>query len=44
MQVLFLQHVIDILKPGGRCGIVLDELPAFSEQATALFRSISSAN
>lgn len=24
-QVLFLQHVIDSLRPGGRCGIVLDE-------------------
>ncbi len=24
-QVLFLQHVIESLKPGGRCGIVLDE-------------------
>jgi type I restriction enzyme M protein len=24
-QVLFLQHVIDSLAPGGRCGIVLDE-------------------
>ena len=24
-QVLFLQHVINSLKPGGRCGIVLDE-------------------
>src|SRR5581483_7758849 len=24
-QVLFLQHVIDSLKPGGRCGMVLDE-------------------
>jgi type I restriction enzyme M protein len=24
-QVLFLQHVIDELKPGGRCGIVVDE-------------------
>lgn len=24
-QVLFLQHVIDGLKPGGRCGIVVDE-------------------
>jgi type I restriction enzyme M protein len=24
-QVLFLQHVINHLKPGGRCGIVLDE-------------------
>lgn len=24
-QILFLQYVIDSLKPGGRCGIVLDE-------------------
>ena len=24
-QVLFLQHIIDSLKPGGRCGIVMDE-------------------
>ena len=24
-QVLFLQHVLDSLKPGGRCGIVVDE-------------------
>jgi type I restriction enzyme M protein len=24
-QVLFLQHVLDSLRPGGRCGIVLDE-------------------
>ena len=24
-QVLFLQHIIDSLTPGGRCGIVLDE-------------------
>jgi len=24
-QVLFLQHVIDSLEPGGRCGIVMDE-------------------
>lgn len=24
-QVLFLQHIIDSLKPGGRCGMVLDE-------------------
>jgi len=24
-QVLFVQHVINALKPGGRCGIVLDE-------------------
>jgi len=25
MQVLFLQHIIDTLKPGGRCGMVIDE-------------------
>jgi type I restriction enzyme M protein len=24
-QLLFLQHIVDSLKPGGRCGIVLDE-------------------
>jgi type I restriction enzyme M protein len=24
-QVLFLQHIIDKLKPGGRCGMVIDE-------------------
>ncbi len=24
-QVLFLQHIIDSLNPGGRCGVVLDE-------------------
>jgi type I restriction enzyme M protein len=34
-QVLFLQHVIDSLKPGGRCGIVLDE--------GVLFRTIEQA-
>lgn len=34
-QVLFLQHVIDSLKPGGRCGIVLDE--------GVLFRNIEMA-
>lgn len=34
-QVLFLQHVIDSLKPGGRCGIVMDEGVLFrtNEQA-----------
>lgn len=34
-QVLFLQHVIDSLKPGGRCAIVLDEGVLFrtNEQA-----------
>lgn len=34
-QVLFLQHVIDNLKPGGRCGIVMDE--------GALFRTTEAA-
>ena len=34
-QVLFLQHVIDALKPGGRCGTVIDE--------GVLFRTTESA-
>jgi len=34
-QILFLQHVIDHLAPGGRCGIVLDE--------GVLFRTTESA-
>ncbi|MDP3064922.1 MAG: N-6 DNA methylase, partial [Chloroflexota bacterium] len=34
-QVLFLQHVIDSLKPGGRCGIVLDEGVLFRTNETA---------
>ena len=34
-QVLFLQHVIDSLKPGGRCGIVLDEGVLFRNNETA---------
>jgi len=34
-QVLFLQHVIDALKPGGRCGMVIDE--------GVLFRTTESA-
>jgi len=32
-QVLFLQHVIDSLKKGGRCGIVLDEGVLFRSNA-----------
>lgn len=34
-QVLFMQHVIDVLKPGGSCGMVLDEGVLFrtNEQA-----------
>jgi len=34
-QVLFLQHIIDSLKPGGRCGIVLDEGFLFRTNETA---------
>ncbi|MDR3262385.1 MAG: SAM-dependent methyltransferase, partial [Tannerella sp.] len=34
-QVLFLQHVIDSLKKGGRCGIVLDEGVLFRTNETA---------
>jgi type I restriction enzyme M protein len=34
-QVLFLQHVIDSIKPGGRCGIVLDEGVLFRNNETA---------
>lgn len=34
-QVLFLQHVIDSLKPDGRCGIVLDEGVLFRTNETA---------
>ena len=34
-QVLFLQHVIDSLKPGGRCGIVLDEGVLYRTNETA---------
>ncbi len=38
-QVLFLQHVIDSLKPGGRCGIVLDEGVLFRTNETAFVRT-----
>jgi type I restriction enzyme M protein len=34
-QVLFLQHVIDSLKPGGRCGMVIDEGVLFRTNETA---------
>ncbi|HLG70111.1 MAG TPA: N-6 DNA methylase [Chloroflexota bacterium] len=34
-QVLFLQHVIDSLKDGGRCGIVIDEGVLFRTNETA---------
>jgi type I restriction enzyme M protein len=38
-QVLFLQHVIDSLKPNGRCGIVLDEGVLFRTNETAFVRT-----
>ena len=38
-QVLFLQHVIDSLKPGGRCGIVLDEGVLFRNTETAFVQT-----
>jgi len=38
-QVLFLQHVIDTLKPGGRCGIVLDEGVLFRTTETAFVQT-----
>jgi type I restriction enzyme M protein len=38
-QVLFLQHVLDSLKPGGRCGIVLDEGVLFRTNETAFVQT-----
>jgi len=38
-QVLFLQHVIDSLKSGGRCGIVLDEGVLFRTNETAFVQT-----
>jgi type I restriction enzyme M protein len=38
-QVLFLQHVIDSLKPGGRCGLVIDEGVLFRTNETAFVQS-----
>jgi type I restriction enzyme M protein len=38
-QVLFLQHVIDRLKAGGRCGIVLDEGVLFRTNETAFVQT-----
>ncbi len=37
--MLFLQHVIDNLKPGGRCGIVLDEGVLFRTNETAFVQT-----
>lgn len=38
-QILFLQHVIDSLKPDGRCGIVLDEGVLFRTNETAFVQT-----
>ncbi|OGG48999.1 MAG: hypothetical protein A3F84_14275 [Candidatus Handelsmanbacteria bacterium RIFCSPLOWO2_12_FULL_64_10] len=38
-QVLFLQHVMDSLRPGGRCGIVLDEGVLFRTNETAFVKT-----
>ncbi len=38
-QVLFLQHVIDSLAPGGRCGIVVDEGVLFRTNETAFVQT-----
>ncbi|MGA3211784.1 MAG: N-6 DNA methylase, partial [Terriglobales bacterium] len=38
-QILFLQHVINSLKPGGRCGIVLDEGVLFRTNETAFVQT-----
>jgi type I restriction enzyme M protein len=38
-QILFLQHVIDSLRPGGRCGIVLDEGVLFRTNETAFVQT-----
>jgi type I restriction enzyme M protein len=38
-QVLFLQHVIDSLKLGGRCGIVMDEGVLFRTNETAFVQT-----
>lgn len=38
-QLLFLQHVIDSLNPGGRCGIVLDEGVLFRTNETAFVQT-----
>ncbi|MCC7487553.1 MAG: N-6 DNA methylase [Burkholderiales bacterium] len=39
-QVLFLQHVIDSLKPGGRCGIVIEAKGREIQEAITQSRAI----
>lgn len=38
-QVLFLQHIIDSLKPGGRCGMVIDEGVLFRTNENAFVQT-----
>lgn len=38
-QVLFLQHMMDCLKPGGRCGIVMDEGVLFRTNENAFVQT-----
>jgi type I restriction enzyme M protein len=38
-QILFLQHVMDSLKAGGRCGIVMDEGVLFRTNETAFLQT-----
>ena len=38
-QILFLQHVIDALKLGGRCGMVIDEGVLFRTTETAFVQT-----
>ena len=38
-QVLFLQHVIDNLRPGGRCGMVIDEGVLFRTNENAFVQT-----
>ncbi|MBA2719955.1 MAG: N-6 DNA methylase [Chloroflexi bacterium] len=38
-QVLFLQHVVDSLKSGGRCGMVIDEGVLFRNNETAFVQT-----
>lgn len=38
-QILFLQHIIDSLKPGGRCGVVVDEGVLFRTSEAAFVQT-----
>lgn len=38
-QVLFLQHILEVLKPGGRCGMVIDEGVLFRTNEDAFVKT-----